>query len=184
VSDDPDLAGLLETLDRHRVAYVVAGSVGALAHGAPDVEPGDLDIVPATDAPNLVRLDAVLVELEAVAVTETGAWQTDEAGEHRWIEDGVARPVRPRDADDPDSFDHSFATRAGRLDVVPRVAGSYEALRSRAERRTIAGREAWVAHPIDLLAGLTGPRPTRDGPRVQHLRQAAAARSRRTGWRC
>jgi hypothetical protein len=175
VSDGPDLAGLLETLDRHQVAYVVAGSVGALAHGAPDVDPGDLDIVPATDAPNLRRLDAVLAELDAAAATETGAWQTDDAGEHRWVEDGVARPIRPRDPDDPDSFDHSFATPYGRLDVVPRISGSYESLRSRAERRAIAGREVWVAHPIDLLAGMTGPRRSKDGPRVRHLRQAAVA---------
>jgi catechol 2,3-dioxygenase-like lactoylglutathione lyase family enzyme len=181
VSDGPDLAGLLETLGRHHVAHVVAGSVGALAHGAPDVEPADLDIVPATDAPNLLRLDAALAELDAVAATETGEWQTDEAGEYRWVEDGVPRPVRPREPDDPDSFDHSFATRHGRLDVVPRIAGSYEALRLRAERRTIAGREAWVAHPIDLLAGLTSPRRTRDGPRIRYLRQAAAAPSRAAG---
>jgi len=173
VSDGPDLAGLLAALDRHGVVHVVAGSVGALAHGAPGVQPGDLDIVPATDAANLARLATVLQELDAVAATVTGAWSTDEQGEHRWVEDGVERVAGPLDPEDPDSFDHSFSTRLGRLDVVPRIAGDHATLRARAAQRTIAGQEAWVAHPIDLLAGMTAPRRPKDVPRVRYLRDAA-----------
>ncbi len=173
MSDGLDLAGLLVVLDRHGVVHVVTGSVGALAHGAPDVQPGDLDIVPATDAANLARLASALEELDAVAATVTGAWSTDEDGEHRWIEDGVERAAGPLDPEVPDSFDHSFSTQRGRLDVVPRIAGLHAALRARARKRTIAGHDAWVAHPIDLLAGMTAPRRPKDVPRVQYLRELA-----------
>lgn len=175
MSDAPDLRGLLDVLDRHDVAFVVAGSVGALAHGAEAVEPGDLDIVPSTDEANLRRMGEVLAELEAVAAVETGAWEADAGGEHRWVDDGVARPPRPLDPGDPDTFDHAFTTRLGRLDVVPRIAGTYARLRYRATRTRIAGREAWVAHPIDLLSGMTAPRRAKDGPRVRHLRSVATA---------
>ena len=169
--DAPDLARLLATLDRHGVAFVVAGSVGALAHGASGVAPGDLDIVPATDAANLRRLADSLASLDAEAAIDTGAWTTDAHGEHRWVEDGVERRPRPLNPDDPDTFDHSFSTPIGRLDVVPRIAGSYEQLRGRASRLAPAGHPAWVAHPIDLLTGMTVPRRDKDRARVHHLRR-------------
>ena len=170
----PELASLLDVLGRHGVAFVVGGSVAALAHGAHDVSPGDLDIVPSTDPENLRHLAAALEELGSVAAPEMGRWETDEAGEHRWVEDGVERPARPLDPDDPDTFDHSFATSLGRLDVVPLIAGAHDELRKRASRLPIGGREAWVAHPVDVLAGMTAARRPKDAPRVRHLRQAAA----------
>jgi catechol 2,3-dioxygenase-like lactoylglutathione lyase family enzyme len=175
VSDAPDLAGLLATLDRHGVAFVVAGSVGALAHGVAGIDPGDLDIVPATDPANLRSVADSLAALNAEAAIETGAWTTDAHGQHRWVEDGVERRPRPLDPDDPATFDHSFNTSLGRLDVVPRIAGSYEHLKRRASRLAIAGHSAWVAHPVDLLAGMTAPRRAKDVPRVEHLREVAAA---------
>ena len=177
MSDGPRIAALLEVLDRHGVTFVIGGSVGAMAHGASEVVPGDLDIVPATSRDNLSRLAAALEELGAVAAPVSGAWVTGDDGDHRWMEDGVERPVRPLDAADPDSFDHSFTTRLGRLDVVPRIAGEHRALRSRASRLPIDGREAWVAHAVDLLAGMTAARRPKDAPRVRHLREAAAAAS-------
>jgi hypothetical protein len=174
VTDGPDLAGLLEVLDRHGVAYVVAGSVAAMAHGARDVSPGDLDIVPSTDPGNLRHLAAALEELDAVPALDTGSWVTDDAGEHRWVEDGVERPAGPLDPDDPDTFDHSFVTPLGRLDVVPRIAGAHSELRMRAGRLPFGRREAWVAHPVDLLAGMTSARRLKDAPRVRHLRHAVS----------
>jgi hypothetical protein len=173
VSDEPDLRGLFHVLDDHEVRYVVAGSVAAMAHGAPGVDPADLDIVPALDRENLARLAAALGDLHAAADTVTGAWQADEHGEHAWVEDGIERRPQPLDADDPDSFDRSFRTRLGRLDVVPRVAGSYAELRPRASRRPLAGHEPWVAHPFDVLRGMTHPRRAKDRARVAHLRALA-----------
>jgi catechol 2,3-dioxygenase-like lactoylglutathione lyase family enzyme len=173
VSDAPDLGALLETLDRHGVAFVVAGSVAAMAHGAPPVEPGDLDVVPATDAANLGQLAGALAELKATGDTVTGAWHTDEHGEHRWVTDGVERPPGAPDPADPDSFDHAYRTRLGRLDVVLRIAGPYAELIVRASRLRVADREAWVAHPIDVLAGMTAARRDKDRARVAHLRSVA-----------
>ncbi|MGH2401662.1 MAG: VOC family protein [Candidatus Limnocylindria bacterium] len=181
MSDGPDVAALLTALDRHGVAYIVGGSVAAMAHGAPDVDPGDLDVIPATDAANLGRVAAALAVLGAEAPTEMGEWRTDEAGEFEWVADGIERPPRPLDVNDPETFDHSFVTQHGRLDVVPRIAGAYAELRGRASRLTVAGQEAWVAHPVDVLAGMTGPRRAKDGPRVRHLRSLATASSGGSG---
>lgn len=97
----PNLGGLLETLDRHGVHYVVAGTVGALAHGA-------------------------------------------------------------------------TVTPLGRRDVVPKVAVTFAELRPRAALLRIAGREACVAHPLDLLAGMTAARRPKDRARVRHLRSLAS----------
>jgi hypothetical protein len=147
--------------------------VAAMAHGAPVDRPGDLDVIPATDADNLRRLAEALAALDVEVPVETGEWQTDAAGDHTWVKDGVERPPRPLDPGDPATFDHSFDTPHGRLDVVPVIAGSYADLRSRASRLPVAGHEAWVAHPADVLAGMTGPRRPKDGPRVRHLRGLA-----------
>ena len=174
MSDDaPDVAALLAVLDEAGVAYVVTGSVAVMAHGVGGAVPGDLDIVPATDPANLRRLAAALVRLGAEARIETGEWRTDEDGEHLWVEDGIERPPRALDPADPETFDHSFATRLGRLDVVPRVAGDYAELRPPADRLPVDGVPAWVAAPRDLLRTLTVPRRAKDAGRVRGLRDIA-----------
>lgn len=175
MSDGPDLGALLRVLDEHDVAFVVGGSVAAMAHGTPDVDPADLDVIPAIDADNLGRLVDALASLGVEVPIETGEWQTDAAGDFRWVKDGIERPPRPLDPGDPATFDHSFFTPHGRLDVVPAIAGSYADLRSRASRLPVGGRETWVAHPADVLAGMTGPRRPQDGPRVRHLRTLVVA---------
>jgi hypothetical protein len=181
VSEGPNLAALLDALDEHAVDYLVTGSVAAMALGAPDVSPADLDIVPETAPDNLGRLAAVLDVIGATAGPTYGEWRTDEAGEHEWVQDGRLRAARPLDPADAMTFDHSFESPHGRLDVVPEVAGPYEALRPRAVRVRVAGADRWVAAPTDLLAGMTRPRRPKDGPRVRHLRSLAAAGSARSG---
>lgn len=171
------LGALVDVLDRHGVAFVIGGSVGALAHGAPNVEPGDLDVIPATGLENLRRLAAALDELGASPAPETGSWVTDANGEHRWVEDGVERPAAALDPANAATFDHSFTTSLGRLDVVPRVAGHYDDLFRRAVRLPVDGRQAWVAAPVDLLAGMTAARRPKDVPRVRHLRTVNAPSS-------
>ena len=181
MSEGPNLAALLDALDDHAVDYLVTGSVAAMALGAPDVSPADLDIIPATAPDNLGRLAAVLDVIGATAGPTYGEWGTDEAGEREWVQDGLLRPVRPLDPDDATTFDQSFESPHGRLDVVPEVAGTYEALRPRAARVRVAGADRWVASALDLLAGMTRPRRPKDGPRVRHLRSLAAAGSARSG---
>jgi hypothetical protein len=139
------------------------------------VEPADLDVIPATDVENLRRLGAALGEIEAMPAPVTGSWVTDDDGQHRWVEDGVERPAAALDPANPETFDHSFTTSFGRLDVVPRIAGDHDDLRRRATRLSVDGREAWVAAPVDLLAGMTAPRRPKDVARVRHLRDAATS---------
>lgn len=178
MSEGPRLAALLDALDDHGVEYVIAGSVAAMAHGAPDVRPGDLDIIPATDADNLDRLAAALHTLGAEMGPEYGEWRIDEAGEREWVQDGRLRDARPLDPADPATFDHSFDSPDGRLDVVPEAAGTHAAVRPRAVRSAVAGAERWVAAPADVVAGMTRPRRPKDATRVRHLRTLDPAGTR------
>lgn len=57
-----DPLGILATLDRHRVAYIVIGAFGRVVQGAEEVTRG-VDIVPSTKPDNLRRLDAALGDL-------------------------------------------------------------------------------------------------------------------------
>ena len=59
-----DPLGLLTSLDRHRVAYIVVGAFGRVVQGAEEITRG-VDIVPSTKPDNLERLEAALEELEA-----------------------------------------------------------------------------------------------------------------------
>jgi catechol 2,3-dioxygenase-like lactoylglutathione lyase family enzyme len=165
---------ILDALDGQETDYLVTGSLAAEAYGAPGEPAADLDIIPAVTPDNLGRLARALDDLEAQAVPEAGHWTTDELGEWTWVTDPEPRPLVPLDPHDPASFDHSFTTRHGRLDVVPVVAGSYVDLRPRAQRRRIGSADRWLAHPVDVAAGMTRPRRRKDVPRIRHLRSLAS----------
>ena len=173
----PDIEALLGLLDRHGVRYVVTGSVAARLHGVP-LDPGDLDVTPASDQENLDRLAAALEEVGADLDPEEpfGRWETGDDGERRWLAfeptavDRKAREEwRPR-PDDPASFDHLVRTRFGALDVVPEIAGSYDELRRRATAIEVNGRSVWIESIEDQLATLTIPRRPKDADRVRALR--------------
>ena len=67
-SDDAfDPRGLLQVLERHRVAYVVIGALARVLHGTDEVT-GGVDVCPQRRAENLERLDAALAELGAAPV--------------------------------------------------------------------------------------------------------------------
>lgn len=61
-----DPLGLLATLDRHRVTYILVGALGRVVQGAEEITRG-VDIVPSTKPDNLRRLDAALRDLGARA---------------------------------------------------------------------------------------------------------------------
>lgn len=174
----PDLQGLFRVLAEHRVTYVVTGSTAALLHGV-KLTPGDLDIVPALDVPNLTRLAAALAAIDARPDPDgpIGAWQTGPDGQRRWIarelrsdEREARRAWRP-DPADPASFDELLETRLGALDVVPEISGRYEELVSRAERVRVFDQEILAASIADQLAALTVAHRAKDRPRVRALRQ-------------
>jgi hypothetical protein len=62
---DLDAATIIATLNRHGVHYVVIGALAAQLQGAPIPRTRDIDITPASDDDNLLRLSAALHELKA-----------------------------------------------------------------------------------------------------------------------
>jgi hypothetical protein len=99
---------ILAALNRQRVRYVVMGSTAAIIQDI-DLALTDLDIVPAVNADNLVRLVRALRELDA---REKGAEQVEDA------EQALADPSVLLDA----TF-WTFVTAYGDLDLVLRPAG-------------------------------------------------------------
>jgi hypothetical protein len=59
-----DPLGVLATLDRHRVAYIVIGGFGRVVRGTEEITRG-LDIVPSAKPDNLQKLEEALDELGA-----------------------------------------------------------------------------------------------------------------------
>lgn len=151
-----DLRRLVETLDRHRVRYVVIGGIAAIAHGNKRAT-FDLDVTPDLDRRNLERLASALRELEA---------------ELRGIGD-VEHDLSPTN---PDHLalggNWTLTTDAGSLDIMsdPTGAAPYAALDARSidvqmgeHTIKIVGRDDLIAmkraagRPKDLddLAALT-----------------------------
>ena len=111
-----DPRGLLATLDRHRVTYIVVGAFARVVQGANEVTRG-VDVVPSMREENLRRLDAALEELDAEAA------------------DGSTRLLTGAD---PGTV-RQFSTSRGELKVVPEPAGTsgYDDLRRAATREPL-----------------------------------------------
>ena len=177
-SKTPDTPALLKKLHKHKINYVLIGSVAAQLYGV-DVQPGDLDITPALDRQNLNRLAEFLVDIEARLPDGPGGhWEHQEGGEKKWISHGDPTPEELAeraawvpDPDDVSSFDSLFYTKYGNFDVVPDLTGDYEALMRRAIQADAFGQSIWVAHVDELLAALTVPRREKDRPCVLDLRE-------------
>lgn len=121
---DPATRPLLQTEDvlcvlrDHRVEWLLAGSAVLTAYGAP-ISPNDFDVVPKQTDENFRRVAAVLEELDAIpAYVEE--WDLTLSPEEcrRW---------RPSPAVEG-NLDQQFVTRLGVVDIVPRIAGSYDDL--------------------------------------------------------
>lgn len=174
----PNVPSLLHVLATHQVRFVIVGSVAAQLYGA-EVQPGDFDITPALDPDNLIRLAKVLLEIVATwpDTDEAGEWQVQANGEKKWVSrKATPEEIRKRsewlpNPDDISTLDALFYTRYGNFDIVPELAGTYEALMKRARRMQAHAQEVWVAHVDELLATLTIPRRSKDVSRVRTLRE-------------
>ncbi len=152
-----DIMSILKVLERHRVRYVLFGTVGAIAYGA-DLSPGDLDICPALDEGNLLRLAGALEELGA-RPKYNPPWNTREECD-RWAPAPLAE----------ETFDTIFETPYGDLDVVPRPYGpngkvdrfEYGRLDERAETSMMFGLPVRVAGVEDLIASKMSRRREKD----------------------
>lgn len=155
-----DPRGLLATLDRHRVTYIVVGAFARVVQGADEVTRG-VDIVPSMREENLRRLDAALDELDAEAV------------------DGGGRSVAGNK--DVDSV-KEFRTNRGELKVVPEPAGTsgYDDLRRAATREPLGqGLRPAVASTGDLARMLSALGREDDMPKLLALRRLAELEMRR-----
>lgn len=173
----PELPALFRALSEHDVAFVVTGSTAALLHGV-ELAPGDLDITPALDAPNLARLAVALEAIHAHPDPDGpfGAWQVGADRERRWVErepragEREARLTWRPDASNPTSFDELLQTSLGALDVVPEIGGRFDDLVRRASRVEAFGHVVLAASIEDQLSTLTVARREKDRPRVEALR--------------
>ena len=180
----PDVPALLGVLGDASVGYVVTGSAAAMLHGVPLV-PGDLDITPALDVENLMRLAVVLESIEArqdpLARSDIGSAETTVSGTGSRPSPHPSRRS-PSELDTgprpPASFDHLLQSRHGALDVVPVMSGTYDDLIARAVPLDIQAHRVWVESVDDLLATLTVPRRAKDQDRVARLRAIQRSASR------
>ena len=147
-----DPLGLLATLDRHRVAYIVIGAFGRVVQGAEEVTRG-VDIVPSAKPENLRRLEAALDDLDAQRV------------------DG-----RELDLDHANDEVIELSTAAGELKVVAEPAGTrgYDDLRRAATREPLGrGLRPSVASVDDLARMLAALGRDEDQAKLRGLRMLA-----------
>jgi len=153
-----DPLGLLATLDRHRVAYIVIGAFARVIQGAEEIT-RDVDIVPSTKPENLKRLEVALSDLDARRV------------------DG--REVELADVNDQVV---ELSTSRGVLKVVPEPAGTrgYDDLRRAATREPLGrGLRPPVASVDDLARMLAALGREEDQVKLRALRILAELESGR-----
>lgn len=149
-----DPLGLLGTLQRHQVAYIVIGALGRVLQGTDELTRG-VDIVPSAKGQNLERLDAALQDLNARypdgrEVSFQGNVPLDE-------------PVE-------------LMTDRGELKVILEPAGTrgYDDLRKAATREGIGrGVRPAVASTDDLARMLAALGREDDRTKLQDLRRLA-----------
>jgi len=166
VADLPDFrpGGLLRTLARGEVDFVVIGGVAVVLQASPRFT-RDLDICYAVDTGNLERLGNVLITLDARL---------------RGIDEDVAFVPDARALRRTQTF--TLTTREGNLDLLADPPGSpgYAALRRRADLVELDGLSVRVASLEDLLSMKRAAGRPQDAIDVESLE---VARSRLRGRR-
>ena len=147
-----DPLGLLATLDRHRVTYIVVGAFGRVVQGAEELTRG-VDIVPSTKPENLRRLEAALADLDA-------------------------RRADGRDLELDQANDQvvELSTASGELKIVPEPAGTrgYDDLRRAATREPLGrGLRPSVASVDDLARMVAALGRNEDREKLRALRMLA-----------
>jgi hypothetical protein len=147
-----DPLGVLATLDRHRVAYIVVGGFGRVVRGTEEITRG-IDIVPSTKPDNLRKLEEALSEI----------------GGRRG--DGTQVAAAGLDQEPVD-----LVTERGEVKIVAEPIGTrgYEDLRRAATREPLGrGLRPWVASTNDLARMLAARGREEDRPKLRQLRQLA-----------
>ena len=150
-----DALGLLQTLDRHRVTYIIVGSFARIIQGADEMTRG-VDIVPAMREENLRRLDLALEEL--------GARRSDR------------KKLAPLQSDPPPEAVLALTTELGELKIVPQPEGTrgYDDLRRAATREYLGkGVRSSVASVGDLARMISAVGREDDIPKLMAMRRIA-----------
>jgi hypothetical protein len=150
-----DPLGLLQTLDRHRVNYIVVGSFARIIQGADEMTRG-VDVVPAMREENLRRLDLALDEL--------GARRADRKKLAPLQDDPSPEPVL------------TLTTDLGELKVIPQPEGTrgYDDLRRAATREYLGkGVRSSVASVGDLARMISAVGREDDIPKLMAMRRIA-----------
>lgn len=151
-----DPYGVLQTLDRHRVKYVVIGAFARVLQGTEELTRG-LDIVPSLRGDNLRRLDDALEEIHA---RRSGGKELEPLASEA-LEEPVVELVT----------DH------GELKVIPTPIGTqgYDDLRRAAQREPLGrGVRPEVASIGDLARMSTALGREHDLAHVRQLRRLTA----------
>ena len=146
-----DPLGVLATLDRHRVAYIVVGAFARVVQGADEVTRG-IDVVPSTKPENLRRLEGALQDL--------GARRVD------------GQELAAEVAEEP----VELVTDGGEVKIVPMPAGTrgYDDLRRAATREPLGrGLRPSVASIDDLARMLAALGREEDNAKLRALRRLA-----------
>jgi len=152
VTEHFDPYEVLQTLERHRVTYVVIGALGRVIHGSTELTDG-IDIVPSTREENLRRLGLALEELNA---------RRPDGKQPALERDLVGRGVL------------ELRTDAGELKIVPEPAGTrgYDDLRRRAVREPLGqGLRPSVASADDHARMLAVLGREQDRPALQTMQR-------------
>lgn len=150
-----DPLGLLASLDRHRVAYIVIGAFGRVVQGAEEITRG-VDVVPSTKPENLRRLEGALAELDARRVDGRAV----DLGQQKQADERVVE----------------LSTARGELKVVLEPTGTrgYDDLRRAATREPLGrGIRPSVASVDDLARMLAALGREEDQAKLRALRLLA-----------
>jgi len=155
VAENLDPLGLLKTLDRHRVTYIVVGGLARIIQGADEMTNG-VDIVPPMREENLRRLDLALEELDAR--------RTDRKKLTPLQNDPSPEPVL------------ALSTNLGELKIVPQPEGTrgYDDLRRAATREYLGqGVRSSIASVGDLARMISALGREDDIPKLMAMRRIA-----------
>lgn len=139
---------MLQTLDRHRVNYIVIGAFARVIHGADEVTDG-LDITPSPRPENLRRLGLALQELGVATAPELDqptAIQSD-AG-------GMKIVLEPQGTGGYDDIRRGAAREPLGAGVRPAVASTGDLARMLAASGTDPARLQGLRHVAELDASL------------------------------
>jgi len=143
-SQPPDLAVLVEALNRHDVRWVLIGGLALMLHGG-NYPTMDADVAFAPDWDNVDRLVEGLAHLNPRPVRAR-------KGFYEWDRKATTGPfVR-------------LTTDAGEIDLIRRLPGidSFESLYERSTERVLYGLKFRIASLDDLIAMKSGSARTKD----------------------